>query len=184
MDAGTLERFRAYLHLLARMHLDPRLRGKVEASDLVQQTFLQAYQAWGQFRGSTDAELCGWLRQILTRNLQHATRDFGRAKRDCAREVSLEAKLGASSARWENCLAADQSSPSTQARRNEQALRLAEAMLELPEAQREALLLHYWQGESVSAIAALLGRSTTAAAGLLKRGLQQLRRRLDEEDKP
>lgn len=181
MDAETLERFRAYLHLLARLHLDPRLRGKVEASDLVQQTFLQAYQAWGQFRGQTEAELGAWLRQILARNLQHASRDFGRTKRDLAREISLEAELDASSSRLEGWLAADQSSPSCRADRNEQALRLADALVGLPEAQREALILHYWQDQPVSAIALQLGKSTTAVAGLLKRGLQQLRRRLSEQ---
>src|SRR5579885_672319 len=105
-DGQELERFRAYLRLLARLHLDPRLRGKLDASDVVQQTMLQAFQARAGFRGSTEAELAAWLRQILARNLAHAARDLGRDKRDVARERSLEQALGQSSHRLGLWLAA------------------------------------------------------------------------------
>ncbi len=147
MDANyqTLERFRSYLHLLARMHLDPLLQGKLDASDLVQQTFLQAFQARDQFRGQTDAERAAWLRQILARNLAHAVRDLRRARRDVALEQSLDAALEQSSLRLENWLAAEQASPSAQAQCNEQMLLLTDALATLPEAQREAVVLHYWQ---------------------------------------
>src|SRR5438876_11796167 len=123
----ALDQFRSYLHLLARLHLDPRLRGKLDASDMVQQTLLQAHQARDQFRGSSEGERAAWLRQILARNLAHAVREFGRDNGDVAREHSLEAALDASSARLEPWLAAEQSSPSQCAERNEQAVRLAEA---------------------------------------------------------
>src|SRR5437764_14385854 len=85
-----LGRFRSYLRLLARLHLDPRLRGKVDPSDLVQQTLLQAHRARDTFRGHSEAELAGWLRQILARNLAHAVRDPTRARRDVARQRSPE----------------------------------------------------------------------------------------------
>jgi RNA polymerase sigma-70 factor (ECF subfamily) len=182
MDAEVrgqaLERFRPYLRLLARLQLDPRLKGKLDPSDVVQQTFLQAHQALDGFRGRTEAELAAWLRQILARCLAHAVRDFGRDKRDVGLERSLHAGVEASSGRLEAWLAADQSSPSEQAERHEQVLRLAEALAGLPEAQREAVVLHYWQDWTVAAIAEHLGRSTTAVAGLLKRGLRQLRNHL------
>src|SRR5580692_4099989 len=182
-DPGRmLEPFRAYLRLLARLNLAPQLRGKLDPSDVVQQTLLQAYQALDQFRGRSEAELAAWLRQILARNLAQAVRDFGRARRDLAREQPLQAALDASSARLEAWLAADQSSPSERAEQGEQALRLAEALEQLPEAQREALVMQYWQGLSLAEIGTHLGRSPEAVAGLIKRGLKQLRQRMHDRE--
>jgi RNA polymerase sigma-70 factor (ECF subfamily) len=180
-DGGRpLEHFRAYLRLLARQRLDGRLRAKLDPSDVVQQTLLQAHQALAQFRGHTVAEQAAWLRQILAHNLAHAARDLGRAKRDAARERSLQASLDQSSARLEAWLAAEQSSPSQQAVRNEQVLLLAEALEGLPEPQREALILHYWQGWSLPDIGRELGRTPAAVAGLVHRGLKKLRSLLHE----
>jgi RNA polymerase sigma-70 factor, ECF subfamily len=182
-EAGRLlERFRAYLRLLARLNLAPQLRGKLDPSDVVQQTLLQAYQALDQLRGQSEAECAAWLRQILAHNLAQALRDFGRAKRDLAREQSLQVALDASSARLEGWLAADQSSPSRKAEQGEQALRLAEALEQLPEAQREALVLQHWQGLSLAEIGAQLDRSPVAVAGLIKRGLKQLRQLMQESE--
>jgi RNA polymerase sigma-70 factor (ECF subfamily) len=182
-EAGRLlESFRAYLHLLARLHLAPPLRGKLDPSDVVQQTLLQAYQALDQFRGHSDAECAAWLRQILARNLAQAARDFGRAKRDLAREQPLQAALDASSARLEAWRVADQSTPSQRAEKGEEALRLAEALEQLPEAQREALVLQHWQGLSLAEIGTHLGRSPEAVAGLIKRGLKQLRHLMQESE--
>jgi RNA polymerase sigma-70 factor (ECF subfamily) len=178
--AGSLERYRAYLRLLAGLHTDRRLRGKIDPSDLVQQALLQAYQALSTFRGGGEAEFVAWLRQILARVLANVCRDYGRAKRDVVRERSLEAALDESSARLEAWVAADQLSPSQQANRNEQAVRLAEALTTLSAAQREALTLHYFEGLTVAQVAAELGRSPTAVVGLVHRGLQQLRNRLRE----
>lgn len=177
-----LEQFRAYLRLLARLHLHPALRRKLDPSDVVQQTLLQAYQASHDLEGRSDAEVAGWLRQALARNLSHAVRDFGRACRDVHREQSLEAAVDASSAHLDQWLAdSAQASPSQEAQFHEQALRLAEALEQLPEAQRQALILQHWQGWSVAEIAEHMERTPAAVAGLLKRGLQQLRALLHEE---
>jgi RNA polymerase sigma-70 factor (ECF subfamily) len=181
MDQADPERFRAYLRLLARLHLDPRLRGKLDPSDVVQQTLVQAYQARDQFRGQSDNEMAAWLRRILARNLAMAVRDFARDKRDVARERSLEAALDQSSSRLEAWLAAEESSPSLRAERNEQARRLAEALEQLPDAQREALVLQHWHGWSLAQIGEHLGRSPEAVAGLLKRGLKQMRQLMADE---
>jgi RNA polymerase sigma-70 factor, ECF subfamily len=186
MDPGefgpALERCRAYVRLLAQLNENPRLRSKVDASDIVQQTLLQAHQAMAQFRGRSELELRAWLRQILASNLAHAARDFGRDKRDINKERSLNASLDASSARIEAWLIGRESSPSQKVQHHEQVALLAEALATLPEAQREAVILHYWQDWSVIAIAEHLGRSSTAVAGLLKRGLQQLRQQLREPE--
>jgi RNA polymerase sigma-70 factor (ECF subfamily) len=177
-----LEQYRAYLCLLARTQLGPRLRSKLDPSDVVQQTLLEAHQKRAQFRGRSEAEWLAWLRQGLAHNLADAVRAFGQAKRDVARERAMEAVLHASSARLEAWLAAEQSSPSQHAVRHERAVRLAAALATLPEAQREALELHYCQGRPLAEIAAHLGRSTAAVAGLLKRGLKALRSQLHEQE--
>jgi RNA polymerase sigma-70 factor, ECF subfamily len=178
----SLERFREYLRLLARLHLDPRLRGKLDPSDVVQQTLLEAYQGLDQLHARGPAQQAAWLRQVLARNLANAVRDLGRAKRDVSRERSLEAALEGSSARLGAWLAAEQPSPSDQAQRHEQVIRLAEALAGLPEAQREALVLRHCQGWSLADISRHLGRSRQAVAGLLHRGLEQLRDRLREPE--
>jgi RNA polymerase sigma-70 factor (ECF subfamily) len=174
----SLESYREYLRLLARLQLDPRLRSKLDASDVVQQTLLQAHQSWDQFRGRTVAELGQWLRQILARNLAHAGRDLRRARRDLARERSLETSLEQSASVLDRWLAAEQSSPDQRAIREERILQVAEALAALPDAQREAVVLHYLQGWPLAAIGAHLGRGPKAVGGLLHRGLVQLRAQL------
>jgi RNA polymerase sigma-70 factor (ECF subfamily) len=174
------ERYHNYLRLLARLQLDPRLRGKLDPSDIVQQTLMQAHQMQDQFRGTTDAEQAAWLRQILVRTMANAARDMGRQKRDVNRERSLEAAIEESSVRLEAWLASEQTSPSMAAEKNEHMLRLAEALEQLPEAQREAVVLHHLRGLSLAELAAQLGRSEGAAAGLLHRGIKRLRELLQD----
>ncbi len=178
----ALDQYREYLVMLARVQLDPRLREKLDPSDVVQQTLLDAHRKHDQFRGQTEAEKAAWLRQILAHNLVDALRAFGRAKRDVAREHSLEAALEQSSVRLEAWLAAEQSSPSQKAQRHERAVQLADALAELPEAQREALVLQNWHGWSLAEIGRHMDRSPAAVAGLLKRGLKQLRGLLQESE--
>jgi RNA polymerase sigma-70 factor (ECF subfamily) len=175
-----LERFRSYLLLLAQRQLQGRASARLDASDLVQQTLLEAHRQGEHFRGATDAERAAWLRQILAHNLADADRALHRDKRDVGRERSLEAALAQSSAELAGFLAADQSSPSRQVDRQEEARRLAEALGQLPEAQREALVLQYWQGLTLAQIGVRLERTPVAVAGLLKRGLKRLRELLGE----
>src|SRR5215831_16291037 len=165
-DAGRgLERFRSYLLLLARVRLDPMVRAKVGASDVVQQTLLEANRDRARFRGRTVGEQAAWLRQILARNLANVLRDL----RDVAREQPLQAALDESAARLEAWLAAEQSSPSQQAERHERAVRLAEALVSLPEAHREAVILRHWQGKSLEEIGKQLNCTSVAVCGLLHR---------------
>lgn len=170
----ALEQYRPYLLVLARMHLGRQYQGKLDASDVVQQALLEAHRQRHLFQGE-GGQFLTWLRRILAGTLTDALRALGRAKRDVARERSLEAALDQSSERMEAWVAASQTSPSEAADRNEQLARLARALDALPEAQRTALVLRYCQGLSVADISARVGRTPAAVAGLLKRGTRQLR---------
>lgn len=117
---------------------------------------------------------------MLLHNLIDMMRAFRREKRDVAREQAIRATIDQSTARLSACLVAQQESPQSQVLQDEQGLRLAEALAMLPEPQREALVLQHFHGWSVAQIAEQMGRSRTAVAGLLKRGLQKLRQQLRE----
>lgn len=173
-----LESYRDYLHLLARLQLEPRLRGKLDPSDVVQQTLVKAHQYAEQFRGQTEAERAAWLRRILANTLTDAARKF---RFETTRGLSLEQALHESSARLEAWLASEQESPREQVERQESLLRLAQALGELPEDQRLAIELHHLQGSLLADIAAAMGRTEAAVAGLLRRGRKKLRELLEEK---
>jgi RNA polymerase sigma-70 factor (ECF subfamily) len=172
---GSLGRYREYLRLLARLQLDPRLQGKLDPSDVVQQTLVKAQQARDQFRGQSEGERVAWLRRILANTLIDAVRKLSG---EVARQRPLEEAMAESSARLEAWLADAEPSPSEQVERQEQLLRLAEALSGLPDDQRLAVELHYLQDESLAEIARRLDRTLPSVAGLLRRGLQKLREHL------
>ncbi len=174
MSDVDLEQFRGYLRLLAESQLPAALRGKVDASDVVQQTMLQAYEAREQFRGSTEAQRAAWLRTILANVLWGLLRHYGRDCRDLSKEQSL-ASVEHSSVRLEALLAGNASSPSQNMQRIELAAKLASALMELNEDQRQVILMKYWHDRTLNEIAAECGKSPEAVAGLLYRGLRQLR---------
>jgi RNA polymerase sigma-70 factor (ECF subfamily) len=171
----AVERFRGYLLLLAQLHWDSCLQGQLDPSDLVQQSLLEAYKKRDQFQGTSEAEMAGWLRQILAHNLADAIRRSRRAKRDVHLERSLEALLEESSFRLQACLAAEQSSPSKQAAENEELTRMAGCLAQLPAPQREAVTLHHLQGLTLGELAVRMQRTKNSVAGLIRRGVKKLR---------
>src|SRR5262245_37389049 len=124
-----LELYRSYLMLLARLQISRRLQGKVEAADLVQETFLAAHRHFVRFRGTTEPELVSWLRQILASRLAKVLRHYwGTQSRDVRMERALAEELDQSSQVLDQGLVAPHSSPSQQAVRREEAVLLADAL--------------------------------------------------------
>jgi RNA polymerase sigma-70 factor (ECF subfamily) len=183
---ALLELYRDYLGVLARARLGARLRGVVNPSDLVQQTFLEACRDFGQFEGTTGAEWRAWLRRILAHNLAALVERHVQArKRDVRRQVSLEqmfAAPGDSAAGPGAALAGPVSSPSAQARRHEAAAVLADRLARLPAAHRDVLRLRNLEGLSFEEVARRMGRTPGAVRVLWLRALDRLRRLLKEED--
>jgi RNA polymerase sigma-70 factor (ECF subfamily) len=174
-----LERCRNYLLLLARLQLDPGLRGVLDPSDVVQQTLMKAHAKRDQFRGGSQGERLAWLRTILAHHLADLARKHARYIR--GQERSLEAALEESSLRLERWLASDSTSVGGRAIRDEQVLRLTEALASLPEVQRSALELKHLHDVPVSEISRMMGKSPAAVASLLYRGLKTLRELLAGE---
>src|SRR6516164_3011883 len=177
-----LEGQRNYLLLLARLQVGPALHNKIDLSGVVQQTLLEACQAGPQLDALAPGQWAAWLRRALAHNLADEVRKLSTGKRDVRREHSLEAALNESASRIEGWLAAQQSSPSQRVQRHERAAEMMQALARLPEAQREALVLRHCENWSLADISRHLNRTPAAVAGLLKRGLKQLREHLREPE--
>jgi RNA polymerase sigma-70 factor (ECF subfamily) len=172
-----LELYRRYLALLARLQIGRRLQGKVEAADLVQETFLDAHRDFSSFQGSTEAEFVSWLRRILATNLAGLVRRYlGTQRRNLRLERELVVELDQSSQGLDQCLVAPYSSPSQQAVRREQAVLLADALAQLPEHYREVIILHHVEGLSLSQVAQRMGRTPDSVEKLWARAVIRLRR--------
>jgi RNA polymerase sigma-70 factor (ECF subfamily) len=179
---ALLERYRLYLTLLARLQIDGRLRGKADPADLVQETYLEAHRSFSRFRGSTEGELTGWLRQILAANLVDLVRRFlGTHRRDVRLERALVRDLDRSSQILSRVPAAPPSTPSQHAVRREQDVLLAEALAALPERYREVLILHHFEGLSHAEVAQRMGRTVDSVKNLWARALGRIRHSLGSD---
>ncbi len=158
--ARRLEAHRSWLGLLAWAGLAPALRGKVDVSGVVQVTLAEACRL-----ETDEGEERPLLRRLLARNLGDEVRKARTAKRGGGQDVGLEGDV-----------ADGAPSPESLVAKAEQLERLAEALEAIPEAQRQAVTLHYLEGLPVADAAARMGKTTPAAAGLLFRGLEALRR--------
>jgi RNA polymerase sigma-70 factor (ECF subfamily) len=174
-----LELYRNYLRLQARTLIGSALRVRLDPSDLVQETFLEAHRDFGQFLGSTEAELVAWLRQVLVRNLADQAKRQQSQKRDVRREESLEALLERSSSDVQQALVKGLSTPSSQARRREQAVVLADALAALPPHYREVIILRHLERLKFEEVGARMGRSSGAVRILWTRALERLNRLLE-----
>ena len=174
--------YRHYLTLLARLQIGRRLQGKVDAADLVQETFLKAHRDLGRFRGRTEAELVQWLRQLLVTSLAMLVRRYcGTQRRDVRLECELAVSVDHSSRVLDRGLVAADSSPSQRAARREQAVLLANALHQLPEDYREVIILRHMEGLAFPEVARQMGRTADSVKKLWARALVQLRRSLGGE---
>jgi RNA polymerase sigma-70 factor (ECF subfamily) len=165
-----LETYREYLRLLARARIGPGLRVRLDPSDLVQETLLEAHRDFGGFVGGSETELAVWLRRILVRNLADQLKRHRALGRDVRREESLDLLVEQA----HEALAAALSTPSARASRREQAVVLANALALLPPDYREVVTLRHVEGLGFDAIAERMGRSAGAVRMLWMRALERL----------
>lgn len=182
-DTAALDRLfemcRNYVALVARTHVESRLRAKVDASDLVQQTFLEAYRDFSRFHGGTEAEWLGWLKQILSHNAADFVRRYCQTgKRQAGREVRLDNPFDSAGPDGLANLAARGESPSQELLRKERELQVADALSRLSADHREVIVLRNLQRLPFDEVAQRLGRSRPAAQMLWMRAMKSLEQQL------
>lgn len=174
-----LSHYRQYLLLLAGLQVSRRLQGKADASDLVQEAFLEAHRHFKEFRGGTEMELAAWLRSILAALISNHVRHYlGTHKRDANLERGLAAELDHTSHVLDRGLLANCSSPSQQVARRESGVLLADALAQLPPDYRQTVILRNFEGMSFADIAARMDRSVDSVQKLWVRALARLREAL------
>jgi RNA polymerase sigma-70 factor, ECF subfamily len=169
-----LAQYHNYLRLMARTLLGRTLTLRVDSSDIVQETFLEAHRDFPRFAGSTEAELLAWLRRILARNLADRARYVNAEVRNHRRTQSLETLLGQASYSVEQALAATATTPSAAAARRERAVLLADALESLRADYREVVILRNLEGLEFSEVATRMGRSSGAIRMLWARAIERL----------
>ena len=165
---GPLEQFRDYLRLLARLQLGTRLRGKLDPSDLVQQTLLKAHR-WGAVPRLDPAEQAAWLRQILARTLANAIRDYTRAARRDPRAPRCRRRSNNRRPDWRRGWSPTRRRPSKWPSATSSCSAWPRRWRAFPK-RCEVLLLKHCQGWSVAEIGPGLGRSRASVASLFAAG--------------
>ena len=174
-----LQMYRNYLMVLAGTQIERRLQPRMSPSDIVQETMLRAHANFAQFRGASEPELIGWLRQILVNNLaKFVEQHVLAARRDVRREVSIE-RLGQaleqSTIQLAALLPAGSRSPSAAAQQREEAVLLADRLAMLAPDYREVLMLRNLQGLPFETIAQQMDRSVSATRMLWLRAIDKLK---------
>jgi len=171
-----LQRFRPFLKALANEMLYSDLRKKVDPSDLVQQTMLQAIEAQSQFRGDSDAAKAGWLKAILGNLFKGLLRRYHSPGRDIAKEKEL---LAHSRTNVSIAIAESLESPSQHMQLDEEKERMLKVLESLTLDQRRAIVLRYWEDKNLEEIATQMEKTPEAIAGLIYRGMKVLRTELN-----
>ena len=167
-----LDMHRGYLRAVTVQQLAPKLKGRLDGSDIVQQTCLSVHKQIGEFKGTQPAEFVAWLRQVHERNIQNAARGHVQAQ---GRSVDREAGNAA------HDLPGPETTPSQIVIRDEEAARLRAAMQHLPADEREAIRLRYFESWTLPQIAENLGITLDAAVWLMKRSMKHLKQHLRDD---
>jgi RNA polymerase sigma-70 factor, ECF subfamily len=167
------EQVRNYLLLAADRGLSDGLRAKLGASDIVQQTMLEAQQGFARFAGTSEEELRAWLVKIVEHNLIDSARRYRQTQqRDVSREVPIDTGDGQLE------IAGRQKTASSIVRRRETDEELLRAVGQLPSRHREVIELRHRQGLSYAEIGAKMGMTEVAARKLWSRAVATLREEL------
>jgi RNA polymerase sigma-70 factor (ECF subfamily) len=171
-----LEACRGYLTLAAERAIPPSLRPKLGASDLVQETFVDARRRLGDLRARDRHELRAWLYRVMMLNLAEQKRTyFATAKSDVRREVRDDPTIAEGRPSLLEGVPDDRPTPASAAMTRERLSRLAEALGELAERDRRAILLRYAEGLNFAEIGRRLdGLSEDAARKLYGRACRRL----------
>ena len=141
---------------------------------------MRAYQRFDQFRGVGEAELTAWLRKILARQVVDTVRQYQAASRRLSAEQSLQTMEGESADALGSLLSKSGATPSQNMERRELGVVLADALAELSDLHRQAVILRTLKDLSWSEVSSEMGRSITTVRMLWVRGLSQLRTKLEE----
>ena len=180
---GTLlERHRDQLRHIARKNLDFSIQGRIDPSDVIQQTFLEAEQGFHTFRGEAGPQFFAWIRKILENNAANTVRFHLQSRKRSVRRERSTAGGSSQNNGWDLILDKG-SSPSHRAIRGEDKKRMLQSLEQLPAGQRVAIFKRYIEQQSVIDIAKEMGRTRLAVAGLLKRGLRQLQSQMAIDQK-
>jgi RNA polymerase sigma-70 factor (ECF subfamily) len=145
---------------------------------LVQDVFLKAEKNRRQFKGSTEGQFVKWLKCIVSNVVTDKCREHKAGRRDVRREQDIEQVVAESSVRLEKMLATRES-PHERLEQIERELQLSAALEQLPEDQRDAVILRHVHGLSIEQAAEQMGRSEKAVSHLVYRARRTLRRILD-----
>ena len=179
--------YRNYMRMVVRTGLGPRLRERVELSDVVQEALVEVVRQFPAFTGQNEAALVGWLRRLVGQKLADLGRYHSRAKRsggtpDVALDAAWDLPGGGGEGqggRLLDMLSLSQTSPSEAASRRELTVLLADAIAALPEAEAEVLWLYHAENLSFESIGDRMGVSRKSIRGIWARGLKSLKRTLD-----
>jgi len=166
---------RSYVGLVARAQVESWMHAKVDASDLVQQTLMEAHRALDRFRGTTDGEWLAWLRKILKNNAADFVRRYhGTEKRQARRELPLQVQAADRSHEFHRDPSDPGESPSQLVMRREREIEVADAVAQLADDYQEVIMLRNLQRLSFDEVARRMGRSRPATQMLWMRALRKL----------